>query len=160
MRAEKAPSMMDKIKAEFNGILDCVKSTNKNAVQVEGQFQSFAPSIQFITLDALHEEDYPHNIKQNSIFLIFQLDLLEHKVELVDYGHCWLSSADKQTKRYKYLAMKSMIDVHKDLGGKAFRKQGYKNEADAASKMVAYYDNVMKSMMEYTGGYPYKEGKQ
>ena len=54
------------IKDEFNNILNVI-SEKSSAVQVRGNFTEFCPHIQFITLDALKEEDWPHNIEQNSI---------------------------------------------------------------------------------------------
>jgi hypothetical protein len=54
--------------------------------------------------------------------------------------------------------MKSMQNVLVDNGGKKFRKQSYKDMKDLANKMEKYYKEVMAAVIDYTGGYPYKQG--
>ena len=69
------------IKDEFNNILKVV-TEKSSAVQVRGNFTEFCPHIQFITLDALKEEDWPHNIDVNSIYLCFEIDFKNKKVQV------------------------------------------------------------------------------
>lgn len=143
----------------FNAILENlsgIKYVNHiNAEYKEG----FCPHLQFITIDALDPNDWPHGIAQNSISLGFDVNLKENKIELYSYGHVYLSPADLATERYKYLAMKSMVNVAVDMGGKKFRKCKFKTPADAAKKMTDYWVSVMECVEKYTGGYPYKNGK-
>ena len=123
-----------------------------------GKIGGFCPYIIFVRLDALKKEDYPNGISENSIYIDFKIDLFNKKVEVHQNGHIWLSPYDKTTPKYKYLAMKSMQDVLVDNGGKKFRKQNYKDMKDLANKMQKYYKEVMEAVIDYTGGYPYKEG--
>ena len=120
--------------------------------------QGFCPYIIYVRMDALKKEDYPNGISENSIYINFKIDLFNKKVEVHSNGHIWLSPYDKTTPKYKYLAMKSMQQVLIDNGGKKFRKQGYKDMKDLANKMQKYYKEVMTAVIDYTGGYPYKEG--
>ena len=123
-----------------------------------GKISGFCPYIIFVRLDALKREDWPNNIAGNSIFIDFEIDFFNKKVEVHQSGHVYLSPYDKTTPKYKYLAMKSMQDVLVDNGGKKFRKQGYKDMKDLANKMQKYYKEVMTAVIDYTGGYPYKQG--
>ena len=62
----------------------------------------------------------------------------------------------KQSEKYKYYVMKSILQVYVDEGGKKFRKSKFKSEKDLCKKMLDYFDNVMVEVEKYTGGYPYK----
>lgn len=73
-------------------------------------------------------------------------------------GHVYLSPSDKQSEKYKYYVMRSMVEIATDYGVKKFRKQKYKNVQDLANKMNTYYSNVIQALEQYTGGYPYKKG--
>ena len=118
----------------------------------------FCPYLRFVKFDALDKNDYPNGIAENSIFITFEIDLFNKKVEVHTNGCVWLSPKDKTTPKYKYLAMKSMQDVLVDKGGKKFRKQSFKDMPDLFKRMETYYKNVMQAVTEYTGGYPYKNG--
>ena len=130
-----------------------IASNNKfvKQVMVEEKPSSLCPYMQFVRLDALNKEDWPHNIDMNSVYIH-----LEHKVEVHTNGHVWLNEADKQSEKYKYYAMKSIQQVYVDEGGKKFRKSKFKTEKDLCKKMLDYFDNVMVEVEKYTGGYPYK----
>lgn len=78
------------IKDEFNNILKVV-TEKSSAVQVRGNFSEFFPHIQFITLDALKKEDWPNNIDMNSIYLCFEIDFNNKKVQVHSNGHVYLS---------------------------------------------------------------------
>ena len=123
-----------------------------------GKIGGFCPYIIFVRLDALKREDWPNNIAENSIYIDFEIDLYNKKVSVFRSGSVWLSPYDKTLPQYKYLCMKSMQNVLVDNGGKKFRKQSYKDVKDLANKMQKYYKEVMTAVMDYTGGYPYKEG--
>ena len=114
--------------------------------------------LQFIRIDALEEKDYPHDIAENSVYLQFAINYDERKVELRGQGHVYLSKKDLTLPQYKYLAMKSMTQIAVDKGGKKFRKSTFKDSKDLAKKLAKYYNDVMKYVIEYTGGYPYKQG--
>ena len=114
--------------------------------------------LQFIRIDALEEKDYPHDIAENSVYLQFAINYDERKVELRGQGHVYFSKKDLTLPQYKYLAMKSMTNIAVDKGGKKFRKSTFKDSKDLAKKLAKYYNDVMKYVTEYTGGYPYKQG--
>lgn len=138
-----------------------VETANKNtkAVAIRARYGSFCPYLQFITYDALKKEDWPNHIEMNSISLTFEVHMDEKKVELHSFGHVYLSEKDKKSEQFKYLAMRSIIEVAAiDYGVKKFRKQKYKDIDDLCSKMEAYYNAVMNALIQYTGGYPYKKG--
>lgn len=119
---------------------------------------SRSENLIFVRLDALDKKDYPNGISMNSVYLTFTANLFTKKVELHSQGHVYLSPKDKESEKYKYLAMKSMVDVYVDKGGKKFRKQKFADMVDLYNKVATYYKNVMQAVDEYTGGYPYKEG--
>ena len=119
---------------------------------------NFCPEIQFVRFDSLEKKDYPNGIDMNSIYITFEVNHKEKKIKLHSCGHVYLSPSDLKTDKYRYHAMKSIIDVYKDLGGKIFFYFSFKTEKDAAKKMFAYYTAVMESVNLYTNGYPYKKG--
>ena len=125
-------------------------------VMVEEKPKGICPYMQFVRLDALNKEDYPHGIDMNSVYICFCVNHKENKVEVHSFGHVYLNEADKQSEKYKYYAMKSIQDVYVDEGGKKFRKSKFKTEKDLCKKMFDYFDNVMVEVEKYTGGYPYK----
>lgn len=135
-----------------------IASDNKfvKQVMVDEKPSSFCPYLQFVRLDALNKEDYPHGIDRNSVYICFCVNHKENKVEVHTNGHVGISEKDKQTERYKYLCMKSIQQVYVDEGGKKFRKSKFKSEKDLCKKMLDYFDNVMVEVEKYTGGYPYK----
>lgn len=135
-----------------------IASDNKfvKQVMVDEKPSSFCPYMQFVRLDALNKEDYPHGIDMNSVYICFCVNHKENKVEVHTNGHVDISEKDKQTERYKYLCMKSIQQVYVDEGGKKFRKSKFKSEKDLCKKMLDYFDNVMVEVEKYTGGYPYK----
>lgn len=143
-----------KVAKEIKKITDGNKYVKQ--VIVDEKPSSFCPYMQFVRLDALNKEDWPHNIDMNSIYICFCVNHLVYKVEVHTNGHVWLNDADKQSEKYKYLAMKSIQQVYVDNGGKKFRKSKFKSEKDLCKKMLDYFDNVMVEVEKYTGGYPYK----
>ena len=152
------PTMLNKFKTErdeLQTILNDISSAEQKKVS---GISSFCPYIIFVRLDALKSEDYPNGLSDNSVYLEFEVDLIEKKVELLINGSIWLSPYDREHK-YKYLAMKSMVKVLTDFGGKKFRKQSFKNMQDLAARMENYYIEVMEAVKKYTDNkYPYKEG--
>ena len=147
--------------AEFKNEFEATKEALSGMVngRVLGNFSiGLCPQLQFIRIDALEPKDYPHGIAENSVYLDFSINYDEHKVELNGQGHTYLSKRDLTLPQYKYLAMKSMTQIAVDKGGKKFRKSTFKDGKDLTKKLAKYYNDVMKYVTEYTGGYPYKQG--
>lgn len=128
------------------------------AKQVKISTGGYCSYLCFIRIDALLEKDYPHNISDNSIYIDYEIDFNENKFEVFRVGHVYLSPKDLKTDRYKYLCMKSMSNILVDKGGKKMRKTKHKDCKTTAKKMADYFNEVMNAVIEYTGGYPYKEG--
>ena len=143
-----------KVSKEIKRIADGNKYVKQ--VMVEEKPKSLCPYMQFVRLDALNKEDYPNGIDMNSIYICFCINHKENKVEIHSVGCVYLNEADKQSEKYKYYAMKSILQVYVDEGGKKFRKSKFKSEKDLCKKMLEYFDNVMVEVEKYTGGYPYK----
>lgn len=145
---------VNNLRERFNGISSELRN-NKVCERILGKFSSFYPSVQYITLDALKNEDVPNGIEENSIYICFKIDVLNNKIEVNSCGHVWLSR-EEQTKTN--LAMCSLKRIAIARGVKWFRRQSYKDSTDAAAKMNSFYKNVMEKVNEYTQGYPYKQG--
>ena len=115
-------------------------------------------SLLFIKLDALDAQDWSNGIDLNSIYFSFVYDEETKKLDLNKCGHVYLSNEDKQTDKYKYYAMKSIVNIHVDYGGKKFRKTLVKDSDVLITKISTYVNAVMEDVVKYTGGYPYKRG--
>lgn len=135
-----------------------IKKLTPLAKQVKISTGGYCPYLCFIRIDALLEKDYPHNISDNSIYIDYEIDFNENKFEVFKVGHVYLSPKDLKTDKYKYLCMKSITNILVDKGGKKMRKTKHKDNKTTAKKMADYFNEVMKAVIEYTGGYPYKEG--
>ena len=151
-------SVYNKVFSEVAKEIKRIADGNKyvKQVMVDEKPSGFCPYIQYVRLDALNKEDYPHGIDMNSVYICFCVNHKENKVEIHSFGHVYLNEADKQSEKYKYYAMKSIQQVYVDEGGKKFRKSKFKSEKDLCKKMLEYFDNVMVEVEKYTGGYPYK----
>lgn len=140
-------------KTEFE---DIVSALNGVGYMVTDKFDTFCPKYQYIRMDMLKKEDWPNHIAENSIFLMYKIDMYGKTVEVLRYGHSSLTYEDS----YKSgLAMCSMKKAHQTIGGKWFRLTKYKSAADLAKKMVTFYNSVKQTMEEVTTGYPYKQMK-
>ena len=148
------------MKTEFDNIMQSLKKANiKHCEAVYGNFGEFCPYVQYITLDALKPENWPNGIKQNSIYVTFKINLLNKKIEIHSSGHVWISKADKELyAKDSYLAMHSMINICKRNGGKVMRKSSYKSVKEVTEKIIKAYNDIMEQVVDYTEGYPYKEG--
>lgn len=140
-------------KAQFEDIISALKDYGHIAMD---KFCTFAPNIQYIRMDMLKSEDWPHHIDRNSIFIEYKIDMLTKSVEVSTCGHSYLTDEDSKKS---YLAMCSMKKAHQAIGGKWFRRTKYKSAADLAKKMVTFYNSVKQTMEEVTTGYPYKQMK-
>ena len=92
------------------------------------------PSVQYIKVNSqsfndrvniyisfIIENEIPNRIQENGIYMYFTWYLADNSLENTQNGHLELTNADKQGK-YKYYALKSLIDPYLDEGGKKFRK--------------------------------------
>lgn len=129
------------------------------AKQVRYSCTNFYPNVCFIVVDALNPQDYPNGISENSVFLMFRVDFEAKTVEYKRSGHIYLSEKDKrENPKLRYLAMNSMVEIATRAGVKKMRKSQYKDNTTAAHKMATYFNEVMEKVVNYTDGYPYKQG--
>lgn len=129
------------------------------AKHVRYECSSFYPNICFIVVDALNPQDYPNGIGDNSIFLMFRVDFEAKTVEYKRSGHIYLSEKDKrENPKLRYLAMNGMVEIATRAGVKKMRRSQHKDNATSAHKMATYFNEVMKAVVDYTDGYPYKQG--
>ena len=140
-------------KAQFE---DIVSALNDAGYVATDKFDTFCPHIQYIRMDMLKKEDWPNNIADNSIYIMYEIDMRAKTVEVSKCGSIWLSDEDSDKS---YLAMCSMKHAHQAVGGKWFRRAKYKSAADLAKKMITFYNSVKQTMEEVTDGYPYKQMK-
>ena len=140
-------------KAQFE---DIVSALNDAGYVATDKFDTFCPHIQYIRMDMLKKEDWPNNIADNSIYIMYEIDMRAKTVEVSKCGSIWLSDEDSDKS---YLAMCSMKHAHQAVGGKWFRRAKYKSAADLAKKMITFYNTVKQTMEEGTDGYPYKQMK-
>lgn len=82
--------------------------------------QSFYDRVN-IYISFIIENEIPNRIQENGIYMYFTWYLADNSLENTQNGHLELTDADKQGK-YKYYALKSLIDPYLDEGGKKFRK--------------------------------------
>lgn len=60
--------------------------------------------------------------------------------------------------REEQVAMNSMVEIATRAGVKKMRRSQHKDNATSAHKMAVYFNEVMEKVVEYTDGYPYKQG--
>lgn len=156
----KNPNNVESWKAEFNNMVESLKKAKiSHCEAIYGTFEEFYPSVQYIRLDALKSENWPNGIKENSVYVTFKVNLIEKKIEIHSCGHVWISDADKELyERDYYMAMHSMTQICKRNGGKVMRKSSYKSVENATEKIIKAYNAIMKEVVDYTEGYPYKKG--
>ena len=157
----KNDNILNTWKNEFAEVINLLQSASNNITYktAYGSFQTFCPWTQYITLDALNKEDWPNGIKENSVFITFKIDLASKKVEINRTGHVWISKQDKELyPKDSYLAMHSMTEIAKRNGSKVMRKSIYKDTKDLAKRIINAFENIMEQVIDYTSGYPYKEG--
>lgn len=129
------------------------------AKHVRYECSSFYPNICFIVVDALNPQDYPNGISDNSVFLMFRVDFEAKTVEYKRSGFIYLSEKDKrENPKLRYLAMNSMVEIATRAGVKKMRRSQHKDNATSAHKMATYFNEVMEKVVNYTDGYPYKQG--
>lgn len=129
------------------------------AKQVRYSCTNYYPNVCFIVVDALAPQDYPHGISDNSVFLMFRVDFEAKTVEYKRSGFIYLSEKDKrENPKLRYLAMNSMVEIATRAGVKKMRRSQHKDNATSAHKMATYFNEVMEKVVNYTNGYPYKQG--
>lgn len=139
-------------------IVSIIEKSTPLAKNVRGSVSDFCPNIVYITIDALEVNEYPHNIAENSIYLRFCIDFNKNKFECKGSGHVYLSPKDLKTEKHKYMCMRSMINIAEEKGIKKMRKSNHKDNKTTATKIASYFNEIMNALVEYTGGYPYKQG--
>lgn len=143
----------DKFILSINEIYKAIE--NKKFIKQTFIKKGWNNNIYYITFEALKSADYPNGIKENGIYICFQIDTNLNKVERHSNGHVWLNTQDKLREIYKYYAMRSIIDIAEEEGIKKFRKCKYKDNKDLFDKIYRYFNDVMEKVNNYTGGYPY-----
>jgi hypothetical protein len=145
---------------KLNEILHATnEDTDVVTIAVQGFGKGLCPSMGWVVFDYMKKEDYPHGIFENSMYFRFKVDFTDNKVELSDYGHCYLSPYDMKTEKYRYYAMRSAVEItESDYGVKKFRKYHFKDLETLAKKMQEYCKNAMVGIKDYTGGYPFHQG--
>ena len=148
---------INQYRADFNALgVMMVNNMPKRADHVVGNFSvGICPSLQFIGWEALKNEDIPYHIKENGIYIIFEIDFATKSVEVFQSA---LINLCRDEQKATYLAMTSMKNLAKGRGLSWFRKQKFKDINDLYRRLRKFYDNMMDVVNEYTGGYPYKQG--
>lgn len=148
--------LVSSLKADYTEIYTKLKDNlPKYADHILGTFTAFCPYHQYITIEALREDDLPHHIRENGIYITFKIDLIDHTIEVNNSGHIYLS---REEQKATYLAMINIKRLCQTRKVKWFRKYTYKSVEDLTKHITAFYERVMGCVEEYTGGYPYKQG--
>lgn len=146
---------------QLEEICELIQKECPLAKQVRYSCTNYYPNVCFIVVDALDPQNYPNGISDNSIFLMFRIDFEAKNFECVRSGHIYLSDKDRRDNpKLRYLAMNSMVEIGVRRGLKKMRKSKIKDMATTAHKMATYFNEVMEKVVEYTGGYPYKQGTE
>lgn len=144
-------TLLDSLNECFNNL------ENKGYIKQFTVQEGYYTNNVYVTFEALETKDFPNGIRENGKYV--QFVICGGKIEYNGTGHIWLSEADQQRDKYKYLAMRGMWDIAQENGNiKKFRKCNFKDVQSAFDKMNDYFQNVMKYVNEYTGGYPYDCG--
>lgn len=124
------------------------------------------PSVQYIKVNSqsfndrvniyisfIIENEIPNRIQENGIYMYFTWYLADNSLENTINGHLELTNADKQGK-YKYYALKSLIDPYLDEGGKKFRKcrMNEFSAKDLDNKMTEWICAVIDAALKDQGG--------
>lgn len=124
------------------------------------------PSVQYIKVNSqsfhdrvniyisfIIENEIPNRIQENGIYMYFTWYLSDNSLENTQNGHLELTDADKQGK-YKYYALKSLIDPYLAEGGKKFRKcrMNEFSAKDLDNKMSEWICAVIDAALKDQGG--------
>lgn len=124
------------------------------------------PSVQYIKVNSqsfydrvniyisfIIENEIPNRIQENGIYMYFTWYLIDNSLENTQNGHLELTDADKQGK-YKYYALKSLIDPYLAEGGKRFRKcrMNEFSAKDLDNKMSEWICAVIDAALRDQGG--------
>ena len=146
--------LVSSLKADYTEIYTKLRDNlPKYADHLLGSFSDFCPFRQYITIKP---EDLTNNIRQNGIFVSFDIDLISHTIEVGDSGYIYLS---REEQKATYLAMTNIKKLCKARKVKWHRKYTYKSVEDLIKHVKAFYERIMECVEEYTGSYPYKQGK-
>ena len=134
--------------------------------EYENILKKKCPSVQYIKVNSqsfhdrvtmyisfITESEIPNQISQNGIFSYFTWYLIDNSLENTQNGHLELTEADKQGK-YKYYALKSLIDPYLAEGGKKFRKcrMNEFSAKDLDNKMSEWICAVIDAALKDQGG--------
>lgn len=120
----------------------------------DARFSTFCPHLQFFALDALDSKHWPNGISQNSIYVMFKVDMRAGTIEVHSCGHIWLTDEDQKAS---YLAMCSIKQAHKAIGKSWMRKTRFNDAKSIAKKVKSFWDDVIDTLNDVTLGYPYKQ---
>ena len=111
-----------------------IKKVEEIVLEYEKILKKKCPSLKFIKviskesydrvimyISFITESEIPNQISHNGIYMYFTWYLADNSLENTINGHLELTDADKQGK-YKYYALKSLLDPYLAEGGKKFRK--------------------------------------
>lgn len=138
-----------------NHLANLIKKVEKEIPEIKFSTQDVrknSSSIYF-SFDFIDKDKIPHGIRQNSVYLRFVYDIDDSKLELYDNGHIDIMPAERETK-YKYFALKSLLDPYYDNGGKKFRKTLIKDfySDEIADKIIPFIKDVIAAALENQGG--------
>ena len=109
---------------EFDEVMQILRGGNVMPLSkgIYGNFDcSLAPYINFITIDALEPKDWTNGIKENSVFITFEINQQNKSIEIFQNGHIYISDKDK-TEYPQYQVENQQKDVRRPFGGKPLRQ--------------------------------------
>lgn len=143
-----------------------IKRVKEIVSEYENILKKKCPSVQYIKVNSqsfydrvdmyisfITESEIPNQISRNGIYSFFIWNLTDNSLENSQNGHLELTDADKQGK-YKYYALKSLIDPYLAEGGKKFRKcrMNEFSAKDLDNKMSEWICAVIDAALKDQGG--------
>ena len=143
-----------------------IKRVKEIVSEYENILKKKCPSVQYIKVNSqsfydrvdmyisfITESEIPNQISRNGIYSFFIWNLADNSLENSQNGHLELTDADKQGK-YKYYALKSLIDPYLAEGGKKFRKcrMNEFSAKDLDNKMTEWICAVIDAALKDQGG--------
>ena len=143
-----------------------IKRVKEIVSEYENILKKKCPSVQYIKVNSqsfydrvdmyisfITESEIPNQISRNGIYSFFIWNLADNSLENSQNGHLELTDADKQGK-YKYYALKSLIDPYLAEGGKKFRKcrMNEFSAKDLDNKITEWICAVIDAALKDQGG--------
>jgi len=112
----------------------------------------------YLNFEFLNKEDISYGIRMNGIYLSFMYSVDDDKLVLHSNGHINITPEEKKSSKYKYFALKSLLDPYYDNGGKKFRKTLIKDfySDEIAEKITPFIKDVIDEALFNQGGYFHK----